>query len=70
MKTLTMKTLTCWYNAITDETDVYHIYVINNGNFITTFVKSERENKVLTRIPHKCRETLDKMRQKMMEISA
>jgi len=67
-----MKTLTCWYNTITDETcnDIYHIYVINNGNFITTFVKSERENKVLIPVPPKCRETLDKMRQKMMEIAA
>lgn len=67
-----MKTLTCWYNTITDETcnDVYHIYVINNGNFITTFVKSERENKVITRIPQLLRETLDGMRQKMMEIAA
>lgn len=65
-----MKTLTCWYNTIETCNDVYHIYVINNGNFITTFVKSERENKVITRIPDKCRETRDKMLQKMMEIAA
>jgi len=67
-----MKTLTCWYNTITDETcnDIFHIYVINNGNFITTFVKSEKENRVLIPVPHKCREALGEMRQKMMEISA
>lgn len=67
-----MKQIPCLYSTITDKTfdDVYHIYAINNGNFITTFVKSEKENRTLTAIPNICWEQLDKMRQKMMEDTA
>ncbi len=67
-----MKQIPCLYSTITDKTcdDVYHIYAINNGNFITTFVKSEKENQTLTTIPNICWEQLDKMRQKMMEDTA
>lgn len=63
-----MKQIPCLYSTITDKTcdDVYHIYVMPQHSFI----KSERENKVITHIPQLLRETLDKMRQKMMEDTA
>lgn len=70
-----MKELTCLYSTVYDKTydDVYHIYVISTGeyeNFMTSIVKSEKENRILTTIPNICWETLDKMRQKMMEDTA
>lgn len=58
----------CLYATVIDEiyNDVYHIYIMPQHSF----VKSERENRVLTHVPRKCWETLDKMRQKMMEGTA
>ena len=67
-----MKQIPCLYSTIIDKTcdDVYHIYTINNNGNLTTFVKSEKENRTLTTIPNICWEQLDKMRQKMMEDTA
>lgn len=58
----------CLYEAVVDEIydDVYHIYVTPQHSF----VKSEREGRVLTSVPSKCWETLDKMRREMLEGTA
>ena len=63
-----MQQIPCLYATVIDEIhdDVYHVYIMPQHSF----VKSEKENRVFTHVPHKCWETLDKMRQKMMEDTA
>ena len=63
-----MQQIPCLYATVIDEihNDVYHIYVMP----LHSFVKNEREDRLLTHVPNECWETLDKMRQKMMEDTA